>query len=169
MNEREVQRRMWLLGHARYRVFLPNYTPKDWWECDMFGVTKAGYFHEYEIKLTRADFMADAKKERKRWGAWGTPPVLENKHELLTARSVNGPALFWYVVPEGLVDASEVPEWAGLQMWKKNHNYATVVKDAPRLHRTKIDQAIIEHALGVCYFRYWHARNELAKYQEATA
>jgi RNA polymerase primary sigma factor len=51
---------------ATYAVLLPNYTPDKWHECDVFGVTRAGYFHEFEIKLTRADFrMITAAEEMK--------------------------------------------------------------------------------------------------------
>jgi outer membrane autotransporter protein len=41
---------------------MPNYTPKNWFECDVMAVTKAGYLEEYEIKLSASDFKADSKK-----------------------------------------------------------------------------------------------------------
>lgn len=35
------------------------------WESDYFGVSKSGYAYEIEIKVSRSDFFADFKKERK--------------------------------------------------------------------------------------------------------
>ncbi len=35
------------------------------WESDYFGVTSSGYIYEIEVKISRADFKADAKKVRK--------------------------------------------------------------------------------------------------------
>jgi hypothetical protein len=34
------------------------------WECDFFSITKSGYCYEVEIKLSRADYFADFKKEK---------------------------------------------------------------------------------------------------------
>jgi hypothetical protein len=59
MNAREIQQRL-IVERYRRGICVPNYTPKDWWECDVFELTPAGYFREYEIKMTVADFRADA-------------------------------------------------------------------------------------------------------------
>lgn len=118
---------------------LPNYTPRGWWECDVFEMTKSGYFREYEVKVSRADFFADAAKgttkrqivggrsgcdhvmamNDERWtcrdcGGRSEEVQVENKHNLLGTGSVRGPSRFWYVVPQGLVKLEEVPAWAGL-------------------------------------------------------
>ena len=45
-------------------TIIPTYTPPGWWECDVCEITDAGYMHEFEIKMTRGDFRADAKKTR---------------------------------------------------------------------------------------------------------
>lgn len=166
LTERSVQSRLWICSRSSFDVLLPNYTPVEWWECDMFGVTRAGYFHEFEIKLTAADFRADAAKAKRRYDrADNWRPIDETKHVLLAGRSVRGPSMFWYVAPDGMIDLADVPEWAGLQVIRNGRWFETV-KKAPRLHSQKIDRKIVEHALGVCYFRYWHARNE---YDRATA
>jgi len=165
--ERDIQRMIWLANHQRFMVLMPNYTPLGWWECDLFGVTKAGYFHEFEIKLTVADFRKDAKKKRSDSWQWidnvkqtiaGT-----KKHEVIG--QAIGPSRFWYVTPAGLVDGSEVPEWAGLQTFKPSHpgstysGYIRTVKQAPQIHKTKISDSIVNHSFSVCYHRYWNERN----------
>lgn len=63
LTERRVQRAIYLHTHRRYQVVMPNYTPAGWWECDVWGVTKAGYGVEWEVKLTVSDFRKDAEKK----------------------------------------------------------------------------------------------------------
>jgi hypothetical protein len=148
----------------RRSLCIPRYTPKDWWECDLFEVTKSGYFKEYEIKLTLADFIADAKKTQRRWQWRGQiGDVVRNKHEHLAKGCPTGPVEFWFVTPLGLLDDNKslLPTWAGLmELYDKGPGYhphwrwrPEVVKAAPRLHETKIDPKIVVHATGVCYYR----------------
>jgi hypothetical protein len=146
----------------RYRrgFCLPGYTPAQWWQCDVFEVTAGGYFREYEIKLTRPDFFADRLKRQGQWRRFPPdrpfdPAAVVTKHSLLSARSSDGPTRFWYVVPSGLIQATELPEWAGLieltlwhGRWRKR-----VIVDAPQLHRQKLAESVVAHARGVCYWR----------------
>lgn len=151
------------LMRERYRrnFCLPNYTPAKWWECDVFELTEAGYFREYEIKLTLSDFKADAKKENVlRTGSW--PNMVETrrrKHDCFGHEC--GPRQFWYVVPEGLLTVEQVPTWAGLievfdlrpghiSYWR----YAErELKRAPILHRNGCDPKVKAHAESTCYWR----------------
>lgn len=155
---RSMVRMRWREGFC-----LPNYTPGHWWECDVFEITKAGYFREYEVKVSRGDFFADAKKVRERWpDGWspGAQKVTENKHDLLAAGSTRGPSAFYYVTPAGLLQPHEVPVWAGLievAAHAPEMHCSTLIERevtaAPRLHREKISDDIRRHALGVCYYR----------------
>lgn len=168
---RAVMRDRW-----RRNFVLPNYTPAGWWECDVFELTDAGYWREYEVKVSVADFRQDAKKCKTRV-AWVPVPeeerafpwqkvkqvqeVAKNKHDLLAAHEVKGPSEFWFVMPAGLVPVTEIPEWAGLlevmdygpqhrPQWRYKSG---VKKKAPRLHREKCDPKIVQHARGTCYWR----------------
>lgn len=133
---------------------LPRFTPVGWWECDVFELTEAGYWREYEIKTTRADFRQDARKERVRKGG------VRNKHDILAAHDVAGPCQFWFVCPAGVIPVAEVPEWAGLiemsdigRGHKKYRVRDTVVKAAPRLHQEKCRPVVVEKARECCYWR----------------
>lgn len=123
---------------------LPRYTPDNWWECDVFEVTAKGYFREYEVKTSRADFRRDAVKP--------------DKHLRLAAGCSKGPTQFWFVVPAGLILPHEVPTWAGLleahgTTAKRYLPFIRETKPAPKLHRTLMDPEIHDHARGVCYYR----------------
>lgn len=147
---------------------VPNYTPRQWWECDVFEVTKTGYMREYEVKVTRGDFFADAKKEMEEGPyQFGVIRPMVKKHDLLAAGDPRGPSAFYYVTPPGLIQPHELPVWAGLieiemrevmtyvggGYGKVRRLVETEVKKAPRLHRVKCDEAILKHAVGVCYYR----------------
>lgn len=160
--ERDIQRFLYRRNHQRFNVLLPNYTPLGWWECDLFGVTRSGYFHEFEIKVTRADFRKDAAKKRRDSWQWvgAERQTIAGKLKHSQIKSENGPARFWYVLPEGLIELEEVPEWAGFQViCEKFGGHVRIVRQAPQLHRTKIRDSILRHSLSVCYYRYWNERN----------
>lgn len=172
MNARDIQRRIIAERYAA-SFTIPNFTPRDWWEMDVCEITKAGYLREYEIKLTRSDFRADFKKEKRGYEpvpealtqAWHErhQRVTHHKHTNLLNRERCCPSQFWYVTPAGLVKPDEVPEWAGLIWTTANesmigHNMHFVIlneqKAAPRLHRNKVDQSVREHAEATCYWRW---------------
>lgn len=164
LTERSIQLGIMRDLHGRIVCACPNYTPSGWWECDLWAVTKAGYAVEYEIKLSIADFRADAKKGRTHWAGYDREqrkPIIEqhNKHQLIG--SEKGPTRFFYAVPESLVDAvlPELPEWAGLVRAKKwgGIPLAHPVRDAPRLHSTKVNRREIQMAQRRMWFRYWES------------
>lgn len=159
----------------RRNFVLPRFTPSGWWECDVFEVTDAGYWREYEIKTSRADFRKDVEKHKTKLVAVDVPPEERKhrfdtrrfvsapdrvKHDLLAARDVSGPNQFWFVCPVGLIPVAEIPEWAGLievtdsgkgqRRWRFRDR---VEKDAPRLHKEKCRPAVVAKARESCYWR----------------
>ena len=124
----------WLGQKYKQELFLPN-VYLDQFEMDLMRLTTTGYVIEYEIKISRSDFKNDSKKGRVRWGK------LINKHEKLK----NGKSKsnrFYYVVPEHLVTADEVPEFAGLMYHIPNTEVFYVVKNAPMMHKNKAFKTI---------------------------
>lgn len=167
VTERDIQRWIYFNSRSSYGVLLTNYTPRKWFECDMFGVSRAGYFHEFEVKVSIRDFKADSKKISRGKYDWDEATATMNhtpgqtKHSLLSDRSVDGPALFWYVVPDEMLAVADVPAWAGLMYAKPRgglYGRLDIVKPAPRLHKQRIDPVIVRDAMGVCYYRYWDER-----------
>ena len=116
------------------------------WEADLIRVNPKLFASEYEIKITRADFRADAGK------TW--------KHLRLSEATeyVNMPPpnFFWYVAPSGVVPLDEVPRHAGL-LEIVGHDIVPT-KRAPRLHREPLKpKDLMDLARGAA-LRYWGKR-----------
>jgi hypothetical protein len=151
---------------------VPRYTPARWFESDLFFWTPAGYVTEFEIKLSLADFRADASKET-RVDVPGKGPVMVRKHAALAAGCTDGPTRFFFVTPAGLIPPGEIPPWAGLielqhiggrrpYVWQWAE---TMPKPAPALHREKAREDVLKHALGVCYFRMHELLNQRLRWK----
>jgi hypothetical protein len=170
MDEQTVLRRLMQERWAR-NFCVPNYTPPGWWECDLFEVTEKRAFREYEVKLSVADFRADAKKEREVGPyVFRQPRVTERKHDRLAAADPRGPSQFYYVTPRGLLDGEPLPPWAGwIEVWEYDpENYPGVLTEkvrvkAPRIHREPIVDSPNYH-MGTCYYRMhrWGREYEVA-------
>jgi hypothetical protein len=164
MNEVAIQNRLWFDLQKSFHVAMPGYTPAGWWENDFYGVTKAGYWVEYEIKTSAADFRADSKKSQRRWSKdAGTTEV--NKHDLLAARSPLGPSRFFFVIPEALESKVVIPEWAGLIVVTQKAGGRLFTKErkaAPKLHRNKVEASEFAKIKTTCYWRFWNLRTRMA-------
>ena len=130
----------------------PHYTPSRWFECDVIEITAAGYFREFEVKVTRADFKTDAAKEKPSRFGWPA----RNKHAELGEKSILGPGTFSFVTPEGLLAPTDIPDFAG---WieVRIHGKITleiVRKVAPKLHSQKFSAKRLEHLRSVFYWRF---------------
>lgn len=138
------------------------------WESDKLIWTKSGYIYEFEIKISRSDFKNDFKNKKEKHLILKGPTEEErfmpyfyknyeyNKHlyksfENYVARTEKDssylianhrrPNYFYYVVPEGLIQPEEVPEYAGLiwilKEYRDVRSAYTIPKQAPALHKQK--------------------------------
>lgn len=120
------------------------------WESDFLCCTKSGIYYEYEIKVSRSDFRADKKKK--------------NKHLILEGvQEDRRPNYFYYAVPEGLIEAKDVPDYAGLVYIIDYFPFVKEIKPAPKLHQTKFT----DEELGLLRKFYFNYRNwlELKEYE----
>jgi|GEM_PF-3128845 len=83
------------------------------WESDFWCMTSSGETREFEIKINRSDYQADAKKE---------------KH----ADTTKGANYFYYVCPKDLISKAEVPAKYGL-IYVTDFGLS-VIKKPVRLH-----------------------------------
>ena len=139
------------------RIFSNTYIGN--WEADLLEVTPSGYQYEYEVKLSKSDFLNDAKKEKKYYNK-----LKLVKHDVLQqGKRVN---YFYFIVPRGLIKSSEVPEWAGLIYFDRHIVYDvfeqpsyistsfTTIKVAMKLSTEKITDKKLIKLYESTYFKY---------------
>jgi len=179
---------LWSQYQSVSKMVLSNYTPKSWWECDLWRLTLSGYTTEYEVKLTVADFKADAKKHwlmtRDKQNArpynpkfvdMSKPGMQERfeqvyKHELIERRDPRAPNRFYFVTPKDL--AVDIPDWAGhivapvtAKQLRENprlirgRKCLQIRQQAPTVHQNKWKaDADFEKKL---MYRYWNSKTTL--------
>jgi hypothetical protein len=109
-------------GHIRY-------------EMDVASISKSGLIHEFEVKISRSDFLADKRKKGK-----------FSYYENAKSNPFGCPNYFYYVCPAGLIKAAEVPLFAGLYYYENGE--IVFIKGPKRLHATPSDKKkIIEKML----------------------
>ncbi len=147
----------------RYSIMVPNcYTQHDN-EADLFAIRRSGFCDEFEVKLSRSDFMKDGKKHvvvrdpvRGEHGVLteeGIPPYSMFKMEALENGKME-PNYFWYVVKEGICTVDEIPEFAGfIEITDRGMR---ILKSPTRLHSRKL---LIDHQLKYAMknnYRLWN-------------
>lgn len=166
MTELDIQQGLFWKRSSGSRVIIPNFTPRGWFEADVWRVTKAGITEEYEVKLTLTDFKADVKKCA-RYGrrGWTGSSSRETKHQRLFAGDVRGPHRFFFVVPRDLEYKVTplLPDWAGLVLVRPGSRCAAMdwVKKAPRLHNQPWPAEEESRVLQAMYWRYWRLREKM--------
>lgn len=142
----------------------------DHYEADILEITKAGYSYEYEVKISRADFFKDAEKKKLSWSGNVKSVKFD---ELQSGNRVN---YFYYVVPKGLIQPEEVPEFAGLtyveisdvayfSMEKGQYFiprlFSQTVKGAPKLTKNKFSDIRLSKCLESTYYRFHSLRRKV--------
>lgn len=121
-------------------VVIPNFYVGRW-EMDLFRLLPSGFLSEYEIKISRADFRNDFKKQisdrkfnRETFSVEETN--VRTKHDIISAGDY--PAnKFYFVVPEGLVKPEEVPEKYGLIYYVEEWDTFREIRPARFIHKEK--------------------------------
>lgn len=131
MNSKQIQSALFQHYLRSDIVICPN-TEALYHEADLVLLMPSGMVTEIEVKISRADFKADFKKEA--------------KHRLLQSSGrIWGQCYcansFYYAVPAGLIAKSEVPAYAGLIYIHPTAlgfaDRVEVIRTAPRLHGQK--------------------------------
>lgn len=91
------------------------------WEVDLFSVGKSGMTYEFEVKISRQDFLKDKKKR---------------KWEFLTWKRIT-PNYMSYVCPDGLITEKEIPDFMGLYYFRDGG--IIEIKKPTLRHKTAID------------------------------
>ena len=162
------------LAERQFPIYLPNYQNRGFSEADVFGISKAGQMYEYEIKVSKSDFLADFKnkqhkhnllKERKAlhtYKRWERGKMTDETYDI-----INLPNRFYYVCPAGLIGLSEIPDYAGL-IYISDAGLCVEIKLAPILHHHKANEAIYRNVATIlserniwgCGYRTYKYKNK---------
>jgi hypothetical protein len=157
------------MNHAGHKMALPNPTPTGAvnvlkWEADLLTINASGYSHEYEIKLSKADYMRDRRKEEKHTCLLSSYETYCRNKNWIENQNQN---YFYYVTYQFEIDP---PAWAG---WvyveeKKYHDQSRLRMEikhkAPKLHAGKMGERQIEHIAHLLSYRLENAYRRLYPY-----
>jgi len=137
----ELQKRY---GTGWMRAY-PNIYAFDW-ECDLLAVTRSEFLIEYELKANYSDFKADFTKIK--------------KHKRL-ASGKGTASRFYYVAPYGILSLREIPEYAGLIVYRKSGQefLFNEEKKAPKLHNNHVSPEKLKNLDKAMYYKYWQLLN----------
>ena len=153
MFERDLQNALYeYASMSKQRLITPNVRLYGKRESDLLTVSKAGFITEYEIKVSRSDFLADFRRKRK-------------KHIYLKGAKTfktRTPNYFYFAVPEVLSNNlfGNVPYYAGLVIVSEN-GLVAIKNKAPRLHNLKASERDIEYLSRGLMIRYWKTRCDI--------
>lgn len=107
---------------------------------------------EFEIKVSKSDFLADAKKRvrfklDKGYSDWMLKSEAYSKGLMPTN-------YFWYVSPIGLLNRGDIPEYAGLLEVYDSGTIFTA-KQAPKTRKDKMPEKDIIKHLCKASVKYW--------------
>ena len=152
VTERTIQAALmwWTMEEKHHQFAIPNSGPHTFfgWESDLLSMTRAGLFHEFEIKLSQGDYRRDFDKRY--------------RHQEL-ARTWNDyrwrPCYFWYVV-HGFDPDPPPPDYAGLIVYDPSgfpSSKLRIERDAPRLSGRRLENGDFETASRILSYRLKNA------------
>lgn len=151
---------LWRLRILRQNdaILVPNVNAP--WECDLLTITRAGYAHEFEIKVSRSDFLADFKKDKHQIYASGACRKENPWYGHHPGWEI--PCSFWFVTALGIATIKDIPDYAGWLEITQSGRIKTH-KVAPKIHKVKVSPEFKIKALESMMFRYWTMRSKLRR------
>lgn len=154
----------------RYELMIPNVYVTDDNESDFFAIRKSGLCDEFEIKVSRSDFLVDKKKtirhrsmtlEESRLFRWNDPKSPNRKPKYQALCDGDLPAnYFWYVLTEGIVESKDIPPFAGVIMVEPSGRLR-VDRNPKKLHKEKPSYEQRYKIARKTNYRYWDLKNNV--------
>jgi len=148
VTEREVQAALmtYAMDEKSHAFAIPNSNSIFRWETDLLSATKAGLFHEWEIKLSLADYRRDFNDKK-------------YKHSILKKCGAAGrwiPCYFWFVTCG--FEPDEIPDYAGWMRYDRSisstwYRRIVIEKPAPRLDGRRLEANDFETAARLLSYR----------------
>lgn len=145
-------------------------------EADLLRITENRMVSEYEIKLSRSDFLANRKKlhhQALTTGRYAGRSIATVCADIQaagrTAWSYWWPNYFWFACLEGVCTADELPAKTGLLVispagagWQVHE-----VRRAGRHHGLAVPDRVLDYALRGMVLRFWQERQGINPVREA--
>lgn len=147
MVEKDIQKILFkklVVGRNMYNIAIPNIYLYMNQESDFIGITRYGYAHEYEIKTSKQDYLADFNKK---------------KHNHLRSyfnspSEGNIPKKFYFVIHGFHLMVGELPPYAGLITITES-GIMKIIRRAPDLPSKKIDERTLIKMCTSLSYRLW--------------
>jgi hypothetical protein len=131
-------------------IMIPNFYHGNW-EADIFRLTKKGMIIEYEIKLSKADFIKDFTKKSTEYEFERdathkiiglTDGKVTNKHDQIISGSRCHK--FYFVLPESLFEKikDSIPKHAGVVTFEERSTRLIIRKAAPVLSKNQVPDSV---------------------------
>lgn len=148
MDEATIQKAYFHKYLSSSLLIAPNIYFGSWrWECDIVRLMPSMYWHEVEVKVSRADYQAEFKSKA-------------TKHKDYIGHG-RGPNYYSFAVPSGLIQPEEVSRCYGLLYCaedKWGHNRITVIRKPVRLHSGKVGPKVITKIARSLMFKFFNYR-----------
>jgi len=118
-------------------------------EMDVAKITSTDYIYEYELKVSRGDFLKEVKNfteridRQKYWKHMMMNEAFNSKKKSYKRKTNKIPNKYYFVCPENLIKESEILEHQGLIYIDADHNF-TIIKEAKFLHKDKIEEKALK-------------------------
>lgn len=113
----EIQKSVGKMQVLKGHMAISNFTFLS--EMDVCSISPSNMVYEFEVKISRSDFLADKKKSK-----WSAAPI--EKYY---------PNYFSYCCPTDLINASEIQDFAGLYYFESGE--ISEIKKPKNLHRNE--------------------------------
>lgn len=167
-SEKEIQLALFrfALWEKNHPIALYNSTRAYFWEADFLSITRSNFVHEYEIKRSRSDYLADFRNKKAKHDSLKNKNIFNDWYGQRKDTIPRIPNYFWFVTCEDI--EIDPPDYAG---WMKIKNHTTdrtdkilfpeIIKPAPRLHKEKIpEKRIVRLAVTMSQKLYRHYLRE---------
>ena len=112
-------------------------------EMDVAKITSTEYIYEYELKVSRSDFIKEIKNfnekidRQKYWKHLMMKESFNDKKKKYRRKTNSIANKYYFVCPEDLIKEKEILDYQGLIYVNDNYNFK-VIKEAKFLHKDKI-------------------------------
>jgi len=113
-------------------------------EMDVMKLTQTDYIYEYELKISKSDFLNETKNydnnidRRKYWKHQMMNETFINIKKKYKRKINNIPNKYYFVCPENLIKIEDLLEYQGLIYINENFEF-TIMKEAKYIHKNKIN------------------------------